>query len=308
MTKKFLSIFFISLAGFVACKNQQKAKEEDAPPSEVKTPVTVTPVELANLEDSIELNATSTFLQSSYVKSNANGYVVQVNAKPGEFVKEGKTLFLVQTKESMVIGNAISSLDSSFKFSGVNVIKAQAHGYITQLNHEKGDYVQDGDQLAVISNMNSFAFLLNIPYELKQYALNQKSVKLTLPDGTRLQGTITSVMPIVDSLSQTVPVVIKVNSSELIPEDLIAKVLIIKNQRAGVQTLPKSAVLSDEAQTNFWVMKMIDSVTAVRTEIKKGLDINNRVEIISPRFTPQDRIVLTGNYGLSDTARVIVQN
>ncbi|HEX4851509.1 MAG TPA: HlyD family efflux transporter periplasmic adaptor subunit, partial [Puia sp.] len=214
----------------------------------------------------------------------------------------------VQTKESMVIGNSISSLDSNFRFSGVNIIKATAHGFITQLNHEKGDYVQDGDQLAVISSMNSFAFLLNLPYELKPYAFRQRSVRITLPDGVKLQGTVTSIMPIIDSLSQTIPVVIKVDSKELIPEDLIAKVLIVKSEKKGVQTLPKSAILSDEAQTKFWVMKMIDSTTAAKTEITKGLELKNKVEIISPHFSSQDRIVLTGNYGLPDTAKVTVEN
>lgn len=298
------------LAGFVSCngkKDPEAAAETDPTAAEVKTPVTVAGVTFTDLTDSIELNATSTFLQNSYVWSTATGYVRSVDVKPGEFVKVGQHMFTIETKESMVIGNSISKLDSSFKFTGVNNVKASLPGYVTQLSHQVGDYVQDGEQLAVISDNNSFVFLLNLPYELRPYVLNKKNVDLILPDATHLTGVISSVMPVVDSLSQTQPVIIRVSSRMPIPQNLIAKVRIIKNLRPHTQTVPKSAVLSDEAQTSFWVMKMIDSVTAVKTEIHKGLELNNKVEILEPVFTKDDKIVVTGNYGLPDTAKVIVE-
>ena len=47
---------------------------------------------------------------------------------------------------------------------------------------------------------------------------------------------------------------------------------------------PSRRILSDEAQTEFWVMKMIDSSTAVKVNIEKGLELNNKVEIIAPHF------------------------
>jgi len=38
-------------------------------------------------------------------------------------------------------------------------IAASQSGYITTLAHQVGDYVQDGEQLAVISNSKSFGFI-----------------------------------------------------------------------------------------------------------------------------------------------------
>jgi hypothetical protein len=63
-------------------------------------------------------------------------------------------------------------------------------------------------------------------------------------------------------------------------------------------------VLTDESQTNYWVMKIIDSVTAVKVPIQKGMETEEKVEILHPRFRAEDKILLTGNYGLSDTAKV----
>jgi len=51
---------------------------------------------------------------------------------------------------------------------------------------------------------------------------------------------------------------------------------------------------------------MIDSFRAVKLPIKKGMETKDRVEIISPSLSASDKILLTGNYGLSDTAKVSV--
>lgn len=271
------------------------------------TPVTVTTVSQDAMNDFIELNAVSAFLQKSYVKANANGYLHSADVYPGKYVEAGQPLFTLKTKEAQTIGNSIKILDSTLNFSGLNRINAGQHGYITQLNHQSGDYVQDGEQLAVISDRNSFVFLLDLPYELRPFVLNKRNVELILPDGQKLNGTLGPVMPTVDSVSQTQSVVIRVSTQQAIPENLIAKVRIIKTSRNNVPSLPRAAVLTDETESNFWVMKMIDSSTAVKTPIKKGIENKDRVEILSPVFLATDRILISGNYGLPDTAKVKVE-
>jgi multidrug efflux pump subunit AcrA (membrane-fusion protein) len=275
---------------------------------EARTPVTVTTVDRGALDDYIELNAVSAFLQKSYVKAIANGYLESVDVYPGKYVEKGQTLFTLQTKESKSIGNTIQQLDTSLHFSGVTTIKANQRGYITQLDHQSGDYVQDGEQLAVISDRNSFVFLLDLPYELRPFVLGKKTVELVLPDGTKLTGAIGPTMPTVDSASQTQNVVIRVAGASSIPENLIAKVMILKTQKNGnTQSVPKGALLTDETESNFWVMKLIDSATAVKVPVKKGIETKDRVEIVQPVFPPTDKILVTGNYGLPDTAKVKVE-
>jgi multidrug efflux pump subunit AcrA (membrane-fusion protein) len=274
---------------------------------DARTPVTVATVDRKGLDDYIELNAVSAFLQKSYVKAVANGYLQTADVYPGKYVEVGQTLFTLQTKEARSIGNSLQLLDTTLKFSGVNTIKANQHGYITQLNHQSGDYVQDGEQLAVISDRNSFVFLLDLPYELRPFVLGKKTVELLLPDGTALNGIVGPVMPTVDSASQTQSVVIRVSSNSTIPENLIAKVRIVKTAKTNTQSLPKAALLTDETESDFWVMKLIDSATAVKVPVKKGIETKDRVEILSPVFLPEDKVLVTGNYGLPDTAKVKVE-
>ena len=305
-------LFVIIAIAMIGCHAKDAAEDGKDPAGktdsvDARTPVTVTTVSNAPLDDYIELNAVSAFLQKSYVKAIANGYLQSSDVYPGKYVEVGQPLFTLQTKEARTLGNSIKILDSSLHFSGVNTIRANSHGYITQLNHQPGDYVQDGEQLAVISDQNSFVFLLDLPYELRPFVLGKRTVELVLPDGTRLNGEIGRVMPSVDSVSQTQNVVIRVNTPKAIPENLIAKVRITKSEKAKAQSLPKPALLTNETESDFWVMKMIDSATAVKVPVKKGIETKDRVEILSPAFAPSDRILVTGNYGLPDTARVKVE-
>ncbi len=290
-----------------SCK--QKAPAEAAPAEEKAEgaiPVTLTEPVTGNMSDTIELNAISSFRLKTFVKSSANGYLQQVNAELGRHVMKGQELFIVRTKESQSLGNIITKVDSSLHFDGAIHIKSPGSGYITQLNYRSGDYVADGEQMATITDNSSFVFILSLPYELRPYLAANRSLVLRLPDHTVLNGYVDMAMPAVDSVSQTQNYVIKVNSDRQIPENLIAKVTITKQAKTHTTSLAKAAVLSDEMQTQFWIMKMIDSATAVKVPVTKGLETNDRVEILSPKLMAGDKILLTGNYGLGDTAKVTV--
>jgi multidrug efflux pump subunit AcrA (membrane-fusion protein) len=291
-----------------ACKGPDKTAVDDDAKVESQTPVTITTINDNSMVDYTDLNATSAFLQKNYVKANANGYIQIVNVQLGQFVKKGQLIFIIETKEAKSIGNSINVLDTTFKFSGMNKIKAPEHGYITQLSHQTGDYVQDGEQLAVISDRSSFAFVMQLPYEIRSSVKNNQDVQLTLPDGRKLDGKVTTFMPGVDTMAQTQGIVVRVNSTTPIPENLVAKARIVRASKQNTISLPKSAILTDETQTDYWVMKLINATTAVRVNITKGITVGDRVEILSPKFSPQDKIVVSGNYGLTDTANVKVLN
>lgn len=303
-------IYFVSFLWLLlSCKSKEAAPgQADTGAAELRTPVTVTSIETTTLNDYVELNATSTYQQSNFIKAPANGYLKSVNVKPGQMIRQGQLAFTLQTKEARALGNTINQLDPSFHFSGIINIRASASGYIQSLNRQMGDYVLDGEQLAVLADTRSFGFILNLPYELRPYVTMGTSLQINLPDSSHLNGVVSNIIPNVDSASQTQSVLLKVSSSTVIPQNLIAKVRIVKSQKPNALTLPKEAVLTDEAQTSFWVMKMIDSVTAVKVPVMKGMETVDKVEILRPQFSTNDKILLTGNYGLPDTMRALLMD
>jgi multidrug efflux pump subunit AcrA (membrane-fusion protein) len=286
----------------LSCKGSpDAATEEQVVP---QTPVQVSMIGHTSLSDEIVLNASSAYLEKSYVKANINGYLQDVAIQAGSSVKGGQLLFSLITKEARAIGNSINALDPGFKFSGISKIRADKSGFVTQINHQKGDYVQDGEALAMISNQNSLAFLLDLPYELHRVVGDGQRLEVTLPDGEVLKGKVSASLSAVDSVAQTQRLIIRVNAAHLIPENLIGKVKVLRSAVKNVQSLPKTAVLTNETEDVFWVMKMINDTTAVKTIVRKGMEDGKSIQILSPVFREGDRLITVGNYGLADTARV----
>lgn len=290
---------------FSGCHRSAPADTEDKPAP--ITPVQVTTIRDSTLAEYVELSAVSAYLEKSFVKANINGYVESTRAVLGKQVSSHQLLFSLITKEAKSIGNSVNKLDAGFNFSGISNIRADQSGTIIQVNHQKGDYVQDGEALATISNRNSLVFLLDLPYEYHQLINQNNNVDILLPDGTKMTGTVSGTMPAVDSSAQTQRYILKVGSGKNIPEGLIAKVRLTKMKHAQAQVLPKSAVLANETEDEFWVMKLINDSTAVRINVKKGIENEHTIEVLDPKFLKTDRIITTGNYGIADTAKVKIQ-
>ncbi len=306
---KYVGIFLLLVitATLQSCKSKSAdSGEEEVSPEDAVTPVTVTHPAHGNITQTVELNATSSYLLKTFVKATAIGYLQSSGVKVGDYVSKGQTLFTIKTKEAVALGNTINNLDSSLHFDGVARIKSPIGGYVTQLMNVAGSYVQDGEQLAEVTDKNSFVFLLDLPYELKPLLPLNQTLQLHLADSSVLEGYVQSALPTLDSVAQTQRFIIKVRTDKVIPENLIAKLYFIKQQIVDAALLPKTSVLSNDEQTEFWIMKLLNDSLAVKTSIKKGIESGENVQIISPFLADSERIILTGNYGLGDTAKVKV--
>lgn len=297
-----LPLILLILA-FTSCKSG--ADESSATNTEVKTPVTVTTAEHSSISESIRLPATSAYLEKNQLKASVTGYIEKSAVRVGGFVQAGEALFYIRTKEAEAL-RKFHVNDTAFRLKGLIVVKASESGIVTEVNKFANDYVNDGDILATIAQQNSFVFLLNVPFEQKKYATSGTSCTIVLPDSTRLNGTVISQLSSVDPVSQTQLCEVKVLSRMNLPENLVASVFLVKETKPKAQLIAKNCVLSDETMENFWVMKLINDSTAVKIPVKKGISNDQKIEITSPVFDASDRIIYSGQYGLPDTAIVII--
>jgi len=304
MMKKIFSASILFSIFIVSCKDAPKPEEQ----TDVRIPVTLTAIDTTGLQSYIDLNATASYLVKNTIKANATGYLNSVNVAINDYVTNGQELFSIKTRESKVLGNTINKIDPTLHFSGAIKVSSNTTGIVTMVNVQKGDYVQDGDALVMINDGKSFAIVLSLPFELKKYISIGQELKVVLPDNSTRTATVQKFSPTVDTASQTQNVVLKINGKQDIPENLIVKVRITKTSSEKTISLPKLAVLSDETETDFWIMKMINADTAIKIPIKKGIQTDDNVEILSPVLSSKDKILLTGNYGVGDTIKVKVIN
>ncbi|MGA2823010.1 MAG: efflux RND transporter periplasmic adaptor subunit [Bacteroidales bacterium] len=288
---------FLFLAG---CGSRQENGEKEI---QAKVPVTVEKIHTADVADYLELNGTSAFLVKSMIKSPTAGYIEEITVTQGDKVMKNQVLFKLRTKESTALKN--DSLNP-YSFSGLITLKANMDGIILSVDHPRGDYIQEGDQLAMIAVPSSFVYILDVPYESVSFIRLSSSCEISLPDGHTLNGRIFSQLPSMTSGSQTQRYIIHPVETQNMPENLIAKIRILKRIIPKAVLLNKSCILADEVMQHFWVMKLVNDSVAVKIPVTTGLSNGNDIEISSPVFSPSDLFLSSGNYGLGDTVKVTV--
>jgi len=51
-------------------------------------------------------------------------------------------------------------------------------------------------------------------------------------------------------------------------------------------------------------MKLINDSMAIKIPVTLGLQNDDEKEIVTPVFSTSERIIISGNYGLADTAKI----
>ncbi len=273
-------------------------------PGQKGTPVTLTKIEAGPMADYIKLNAVSGFMKKSLIRSNTAAWIKTCYILPGDKALKNQLLFSLVTKEAEALSKVKFQNDSNLNFKGIIEIRAPEPGIISSILHQSGDYVQEGDELAEIADPGSLVFYMQVPFEMEKYIRKDSECKIILPGNRIIEGKIRAQLPVMDIASQTEKIVVKPKLQANIPENLIAEIQILKDRKNNAITLPKEAVLTNETQSDFWVMKLINDSTAVKVPVKKGLESDGKVEIIEPALDSTDRIILTGAYGLEDTSKV----
>lgn len=269
-----------------------------------KTPVEVTTVKNDSFRVEKTFRGMTYYLTNGDIKSPIAGYVTKVYVKIGDQLRKGSPLFGLETKEAYALCGKNYLNDPTLQNIGQLIIRAPDRGLVTLVQAEENEYVQDGTVLATFSAPDMFVFLIEVPVEQDSSVHIGSPCRIQLPNGRRVNGRIARTLALADSLSQTERYVVKPDQPMVLPARLQLNITFTSQQHNQAQSLPKAAVLANELQTDYWVMKLINDTTAVKVPVKIGLQRENRLEILSPHFSPSDRIISQGGYSLSDTASV----
>ncbi|ALW85822.1 hypothetical protein AUC43_12390 [Hymenobacter sedentarius] len=302
---------FLLLPALVACGAQDPAAGEDANGEEEavkpRALVTVGTVQTDTLTDVLRLNAVSAFPAKDALRATTTGYVLPPAPVVGQQVRAGQTVFTIQTKESKVLHLDKLTGDPRLKFSGIIQIKTARNGVLASVDKLPGDYVQDGEQLGVTYDKSRFGFILDVPVTQLRFVHPGQACRILLPDGRALPGRVAEVLPTADVSTQTQRYTVRpIGPIPELPENLAVQIELNRTEPRRASTLPRTAVLTDETQTQFWVMRLLNDTTAVKVPVTVGTQDKDNIEIKAPSFSAKDKILLSGNFGLGDTAAVKV--
>ncbi|MBH8571106.1 HlyD family efflux transporter periplasmic adaptor subunit [Microvirga sp. STS02] len=305
-------LLLLTFASLSACGSKDPAAAGDAdaeeePAVKPKALVTIGTVQSDTLTDVLRLSAVSAFPAKDALRATTTGYVLPPSPVVGQQVRAGQTVFTIQTKESRTLHLDKLTGDPRLRFSGIIPIKSARSGVLATVDKLAGDYVQDGEQLGLTYDRSRFGFVLDVPVTQLRYVHTGQSCRVILPDGRVLPGRVAEVLATADVSIQTQRYTIRPTGQVPdLPENLAVQVELDRTAPRQASTLPRGAVLTDETQTEFWVMKLLNDSTAVKVPVTVGAQEKDHIEIKAPRFSPHDRILLSGNFGLDDTAAVKV--
>ena len=298
MKTKYVTYLTISFLVFISCSHPEK-DEEAAKNS--KAQVKVTNIKKGRITDYLELSGKTTYLNKTSISSPITGYVSKVNVEPGSRVNKGDLLFEIMTQEAYMLKDN-DSIMRSFK---PVIIHSPVKGIINRLDVVKSPvFVEKNSELCSIVDVNDLQVKAEVPYEYRKLAEPGRNCIVELPDKSEYNAVFYNILLDMNPQSQTMKVLLRIRSASLIPENMVVRVLIDKNDKREKQILPKTCVLSDELMKEYWVMKIINDSTAVKVPVKTGRQNHDEVEILFPEFNENDRIINEGGYGLADTSYV----
>lgn len=300
-----LSTGVLLLMGLFACNKPQATDGSQQQTRTARTPVTVQAVGRGGISNSLTLFGTTLYLRRNAITAPVAAFVTKVYVSLGAQVRAGQPLYQLETKERRALGRLAISGDTAI--IGLVTVRASSGGVISTFDKQQtGDYVLEGTQLCTIAENSALAVQVNVPYEYEALARPGRTCRVRLPDGRALTATFTTPLTTVNALAQTQSVLARITRPIPLPENLTVQVDVTSQANAQAQLLPKAAVLSDEMLQHFWVMRLLNDSTAIKVPVQLGERTTTTVEVRSPHFGIGDRIVTEGNYGLPDTARVLV--
>jgi hypothetical protein len=300
-----MKLFFLLFSIFILINITGCGKKEsdDAETSLRGVEVSAGSPILTKMTEYLNLNASTMFLSQEIVRATFSGYIIKTGKNLGDHVNKGELLFSIKTKEA----SAADSIDLGAQFSGVVNVYARTNGVLSELSYQTGDYITESDRLALIVDPSSLRIMLNVPFQYSRNVNVADIFPIKLPDNKEFYARVIKKIPSIDAANQTQSFVLEPRAPINIPANLNIIVRVPLQSVADAVALPKSAVVTNETESEFWVMKIINDTTAVKLEIKKGIETDSLIQIKFPVLIMSDRFITEGAYGLPDTVKVLIK-
>ncbi len=293
---------FIFLASLASCSGTQPEQATSRP----KTDVTLTRPVVRDFNNFIQLNGNTQFQKKLIVRSVITGYITTLPWKVGERISAGTLFCRIRTKEQQALKGFDSKETSLEQFQTPLDVHSNVSGIITAVNFSKGDFVNEGDIIATVTDPSSMVLVIDVPLEYRNYVGTGKNCLIKFPDGKVLRSVIQEVLPFVDSVSQTQQCIIRFPQNRSIPENMNLVVHIPVSQKQNSLALPLAAIQTNETEDQFWVMKLVNDSMAIKVPITVGIQNDSLREILSG-VNINDKIIMNGAFGLEDSSLVKVQ-
>ncbi len=322
-------------------KNKDKEKDKDSIPVEVDKVFTgdIYAYQLYNSTIEAENNVD--------VYNKVSGIIIALKVEEGDFVKKGQLLAKIEEEdyklEEASARSAYEKAEREYKRSskmfkdkllsendyeqvkynyeqakiswqrakvrlGYTSIVAPISGTISKRNIKNGDFLQMNTRVFSIVDMNSLITRVYIPEkDISNIKVRQQArVTSDALDGKVFNGRIKMISPVVDPTNGTVKVTIALSGyKNQIKPGMFVKCHIITDSHKDTLLVSKKAVIYNGLQS---VVFKVDKGVAHKIVLDLGYQDAEKVEVLNKELKADDKIIVTGQYGLKDKDEVKIIN
>ncbi len=183
------------------------------------------------------------------------------------------------------------------------VIRAPFDGVVIKRHVDRGEWISEGETVAVIGKDDTIDIIADVPERYIQYVKNGMRVNATA-NGNNLSGTVTAIVPRGDVATRTFPVKIRMANEYSLIEGMSARVILPTAKSVNTLIVPRDAVISKFGQNV--VFAASDSrarMIPVKVIGYSGLDAG----VESNELKAGMLVVVEGNERLRDEQAVVFQ-
>jgi multidrug efflux pump subunit AcrA (membrane-fusion protein) len=276
----------------LAKRNVKESTEEKV------TPVRVVRAGKGNIEEILFLNGDVHGLREVDVYTRVSGKLIKKVKEEGEDVKKDEVVALIDRDEP------------ALGFTKAEV-KAPINGTVIKYYVDIGDSVIPQEPMPQepvfnIAYMDRVRIVVNVGEKdiSKVRKGNRVRVSVDAYPGEKFPGSVVKIAPAVDPRSRKLKVELEIeNEDHRLKPGMFADVEIIYKEHRNLLVVPRIAVLEREGKN---VLFTVEDGYARLREVKTGVGDEERIEIVEG-LTEGERVIVEGNFGLSDGAKVEVE-
>jgi len=273
----------------IAKRNIKESVEEKV------TPIKTVLAGKGDIEEIISLNGDIRGLREVDVYTRVSGKLIKKIKEEGESVKKGEVVALIDRDEP------------ALGFTKAEV-KAPIKGTLIRYYVDIGDSVipqepMPQEPVLNIAYMDKVKIVVNVgEKDISKLRKGEKvRVSVDAYPGESFLGRVMRVAPAVDPRSRKVKVELEIeNKDHRLKPGMFADVEIIYNEHKNVLVVPRIAVLERGGRK---ILFTVEDDRAKLREVTTGVSDEEKIEIVEG-LTERESVVIEGNYGLTDGAKV----
>ena len=209
-----------------------------------------------------------------------------------------------------VTQSQIEAADAMVKNAELQVsycnITAPFSGFITKKLLDRGALVSSGttNSIFILADISKLKVMVNIPEKNLASINNVHSVDISVDayKDEMFKGEFRKISQAFDLSSRTMPAEIWIdNPGRVLKPGMFAKIEISLEKHSDVMIVPAECVLSDDNGSYVFVVN--DGQTAQKKYVQKGIESDNRIEILSG-LNYDDNLVFVGQALINENSKV----